>query len=129
MRHTTSFPRRAAALLLALLLAVPTVFAAAGEQKLQTVTRLVDGLTYRNTVTLNGGSRVESFSFELAPHSAAQPILVQGDTTIYGGATIRSAVANVQAQGYLVGLGRGADGQLGEFFYEGDGEVIYAVVA
>ena len=102
MKHKTSFPRRAAALVLALLLSVPGVYAAAGDQILQTSTQIVDGLTYRNTVTVNDGSRVESFSLELSPGSEARPILVQGDTTIYGGATIRSAVANVQAQGYHV---------------------------
>ena len=74
MRHTTSLPRRAAALFLAVLLLLPTVYATAGEQKLQTSTRLVDGLTYRNTVTVNGGSRVESYSFELSPYSDARPI-------------------------------------------------------
>ena len=34
MRHTTSLSRRAAALLLALLLAMPAGYAAAGEQKI-----------------------------------------------------------------------------------------------
>lgn len=102
MRHTTSFPRRAAALLLALLLAVPTVFAAAGEQKLQTVTQLVDGLTYRNTVTVNGGSRVESYSLELSPDSSVSPMLIQGDSTIYGNGNINRAVSLAQAQGRRV---------------------------
>ena len=102
MRHTTSFPRRAAALLLALLLAVPTVFAAAGEQKLQTVTQIVDGLTYRNTVTVNGGSRVESYSLELSPDSSVSPMLIQGDSTIYGNGNINRAVSLAQAQGRRV---------------------------
>lgn len=102
MRHTKSLSRRAAALLLAVLLALPTVYAAAGDQKLQTTTQIVDGLTYRNTITENAGSRVESFSFELAPHSAAQPILVQGDTTIYAAASINRAISNAQAAGWHV---------------------------
>lgn len=102
MRHTTSFPRRAAALLLALVLLLPTAYAAAGEQKLQTTAQLADGLTYRNTVTVNNGSRVESFALELTPGSAARPILLQGSGTIYGGASISYAVSQAQAQGYHV---------------------------
>ena len=102
MRHTTSLPRRAAALFLAVLLLLPTVYATAGEQKLQTSTRLVDGLTYRNTVTVNGGSRVESYSFELSPDSDARPILMQSAGTIYGAASINKAVSNAQEAGYHV---------------------------
>ena len=102
MRHTTSLPRRAAALFLAILLLLPTVYATAGEQKLQTSTRLVDGLTYRNTVTVNGGSRVESYSFELSPYSDARPILMQSAGTIYGAASINKAVSNAQEAGYHV---------------------------
>lgn len=102
MKHTTSFPRRAAAFFLAVLLLVPTVYATAGERKLQTSTQIVDGLTYRNTVTSNNGSRVESFSLELSPNSAARPILLQGSGTIYAGASIKRAVANAQAAGYHV---------------------------
>lgn len=102
MRHTTSLSRRAAALLLALALLLPTAYAAAGEQKLQTATRLVDGLTCRNTVTVNNGSRVESFALELEPGSDARPILVQGSGTIYGGASINYAISQAQAQGYHV---------------------------
>lgn len=102
MRHKTSFPRRAAALCLAFLLALPTVYASAGERRLQTSTQVVDGLTYRNTVTVNNGSRVESFSLELAPDSGAYPILVQGDTTIYAAASINRAISNAQAAGWHV---------------------------
>lgn len=102
MRHTTSLSRRAAAFLLALLLALPTVYAAAGDQKLQTSTQIVDGLTYRNTVTMNNNSRVESYALELSPDSPAKPILIQGSETIYAGASITRAVANAQAAGYHV---------------------------
>ena len=102
MRHTSTLPRRAAALLLALLLLLPTAYAAAGEPKLQTTARLADGLTYRNTVTVNNGSRVESFALELEPDSAARPILVQADGTVYGGASVNYAVTKAQAQGYHV---------------------------
>ena len=65
MRHPNTLPRRAAAFLLAFLLAMPVIYADAGDRKLQTSTPIVDGLTYHNTVTVNGGSRVESFSLEL----------------------------------------------------------------
>lgn len=102
MRHTTSLPRRAAALLLAFVLLLPTVYAAAGEQKLQTTAYLADGLTYRNTVTVNNGSRVESFSLELNPGGGVQPILAQASGTVYGGASINYAVSQAQAQGYHV---------------------------
>lgn len=102
MGHKTALPRRAAAFFLTLLLAVPPVFADAGEQKLQTSTRIVDGLTYYNTVTSNGGSRVESFALELSPGSSARPILLQGDETIYGAGNINNAVTSAQNRGYRV---------------------------
>ena len=102
MRHTTAFPRRAAAFVLALLLTLPTVYADAGERKLQTSTQIVDGLTYRNTVTVNSSRRIESFSLELAPNAAARPILLQGSETIYGGANINTAVSNARSQGWNV---------------------------
>ena len=102
MRHTTSFPRRAAAFFLAFLLLLPTAYATAGERKIQTSTQIVDGLTYKNTVTENGGSRVESFSLELSPDSAARPILLQGSSTIYAGASINKAVSSAQEAGYHV---------------------------
>ena len=96
MTHKMTLPRRGAAFLLALLLALPTVYAdtGAGARKLQTSTSIVDGLTYRNTVSVNDGNRVESFSLELAPDSLARPILKQSAGTIYGGATINKAVSN-----------------------------------
>lgn len=77
-KHTVrSLSHRAAALVLALALALPTVYAHAGEQKLQTSIDLVDGLTYRNTITDNSERRVESFSLELEEDSDAYPILLQ----------------------------------------------------
>ncbi len=109
MRHTTSLSRRAAAALLAFLLLLPTAYAAAGEQKIQTTAQLADGLTYRNTVTVNNGSRVESFALELEPDSDARAIPVQADGTIYGGASINHAVSQAQAQGYHVLAGINAD--------------------
>ncbi len=97
-----SIPRRLAAFSLAVLLAVPTAFAAAGEQKLQTSIDILDGLTYRNTVTVNKDSRVESFSLELEEDSDVYPILLQGSGTVYGTASINKAVSNAQAAGYHV---------------------------
>ena len=94
--------RRAAAFLLALLLAVPTGYARAGDRKLQTSSVLTDGLTYYNTITENASSRIESFSLELSPYSPAYPILVQGSGAIYGGGTISKAVSYAQSLGYHV---------------------------
>lgn len=98
--HTVS--RRLAAFTLAVLMAVPTAFAAAGEQKLQTSIDILDGLTYRNTVTVNKDSRVESFSLELEEDSDVYPILLQGSGAVYGTASINKAVSNAQAAGYHV---------------------------
>lgn len=94
--------RRAAALALAIALAVPTVYADAGEKKLQTSSELMDGLTYRNTITVNNDSRIESFSMELEEDSEVQPILLQASGTIYGAATINKAVSYAQGLGYHV---------------------------
>ncbi len=103
MKQTaTTFLRRAPAFALAVLLALPTVYAAAGEQKLQTSALLVEGLTYRNTVTVNNSSRVESFSLELEPDSPAYPILLQASGTVYGAATVNKAVSYAQSLGYHV---------------------------
>lgn len=98
--HTIS--RRLAAFTLAVLMAIPTAFAAAGEQKLQTSIDILDGLTYRNTVTVNKDSRVESFSLELEEDSDVYPILLQGSGAVYGTASINKAVSNAQAAGYHV---------------------------
>lgn len=98
--HTIS--RRLTAFTLAVLLAVPTALAAAGDQKLQTSIDILDGLTYRNTVSVNKDSRVESFSLELDEDSDVYPILLQGSGAIYGTASINKAVSNAQAAGYHV---------------------------
>ena len=102
MRQQRSLPRRGMALALAFFMTLSPVWAAAGDQKLQTTTELVEGLTYQNTITENGGNRVESFSFALSPDSKARAILLQGDETIYGGGSITKVIANAQAQGYHV---------------------------
>lgn len=103
MKHTaTHFLRRAAAFTLAVLLALPTAYADAGEKKLQTSADLTEGLTYRNTVTVNNSSRVESFSMELSQDSDAYPIFLQASGTVYGAATINKAVSYAQSLGYHV---------------------------
>ena len=103
MKHTAAqFLRRAAALTLAVLLVLPTVYADAGEKKLQTSAALTEGLTYRNTVTVNNSRRVESFSMELSQDSGAYPILLQASGTVYGAATINKAVSYAQSLGYHV---------------------------
>ena len=102
MRHTNSLPRRAAALFLAVLLLIPPVYATAGERKLQTSTQIVNGLTYRNTVTVNDGSRVESFALERAANSPVEVIFLQSAGTTNGAATINKAVTRAQEMGYQV---------------------------
>ena len=103
-RQLRSLPRRAAALLLALVLAAPSALAHAGERTLQTSIAVLDGLTYYNTVTVNGGSRVESFSLELEADSPVTPILVQGSGSVYGAVTINTAVSRARAAGsHVVG--------------------------
>ena len=104
MRHNavSSLFRRTAALILAAVLALPTVYAAAGEGKLRTAVQVAGGLTYENTVTVNNTSRVESFSLELEEDSALQPILLQGSGTVYGASNINTAVKNAQEKGYRV---------------------------
>ena len=104
MKMTTmsNLSRRALALALAVVLAVPTAYAAAGEKKLQTSAELVQGLTYHNTVTVNAANRVESFSMELEQGSDAYPIILQASGTMYGAATINRAVTYAQSLGYHV---------------------------
>ncbi|MCI8869223.1 MAG: SH3 domain-containing protein [Lawsonibacter sp.] len=105
MKQTTRPPlsRRLAALVLAVLLAVPAVHASAGEQKLQTSWTLTDGLEYINTVTYQAsGGRTESFALDLSPDSAAYPIMVQGSGTIYSPASVNAAVEQAQSMGYHV---------------------------
>lgn len=104
MKKTTAsnLLHRTAALLLALLLAVPPAYASAGARKLQTLRTLAEGLTYGNTVSENAGSRVESFSLERSPYSAAYPILLQGSGSVYGAATLSTAVSYAQSLGYHV---------------------------
>ena len=70
-------------------------YATAGERKIQTSTQIVDGLTYKNTVTDNGGSRVESFALELVND--------QGVLRLVAG--LVDPVLNDDAQGHTGGHG------------------------
>ena len=105
MKQTThtSLLRRLSAFVVAAALALPTVYASAGEKKLQTVRNLTDGLDYVNTITYHSeGSRVESYSLELGSDSRAYPIMVQGSGNIYSAASINKAVEYAQSLGYHV---------------------------
>ena len=102
MKHTPLL-RRLSAFVLAASLALPTVYATAGEQKLQTTRSIADGLEFINTVTIHPeAGRVESFTLELDPDGDVYPIMVQGSGTIYSGASINKAVEQAQSLGYHV---------------------------
>ena len=100
----SSFFRRATALLCALSLSVPAASAASFqyEEILQTRQQIVDGLTYYNTIAATGGGRVESYLLEMKKSADVSPLLTSADGTIYGGATISSAVKYAREQGHHV---------------------------
>lgn len=97
-----SLIRRATALLVALTLAIPMVYAHSGEVKLQTKQQLGQGLDYINTITVDGGGRQEAFALQLAPGGDVYPITLQASGTIYASASILKAVELAQSQGYRV---------------------------
>ena len=96
--------RTAAALVLALVMTFPSVFASpAGEQTWQVQDTLADGVTYLDTVSLHSSyGREELYSLRLTPGGAVKPIVLTGDSTIYGGATINGVIARAQSLGYHV---------------------------
>lgn len=96
------FARRAAALLCAVSLAVPTAYAASAEEVLKTEQTIVDGLTYYNTVTSTAAGRMESFLLEMEEDAHVSPLLIPSDGTVYGGGTISSAVSYAREQGHHV---------------------------
>ena len=69
MKHAVqSLAKRAAAVLLAAALAIPTAYASAGTRWLTTTQTLADGLTYVNTITQHSSAgRVESYSLPAQP--------------------------------------------------------------
>jgi len=98
-----SLSRRALALVLALALLLPSVFANAGTPKIRTRRTLAQGLDYINTVyESETGSRVESFALERAAGSPVEMIFLQSAGTTNGAATINKAVARAQEMGYQV---------------------------
>lgn len=103
MKKLYSLSRRGLALLLALALVLPTVFASTGTPKIKTRRTLADGLDYINTVyESDTGSRVESFALERAPGSPVEVIFLQSAGTTNGAATINKAVTRAQEMGYQV---------------------------
>ena len=112
-----SLPKQALALILTAALLIPSALADAGTSRLSTEQTLVDGLTYRNTITEHStAGRVESFSFELEPDSTVYPIMVQSAGTAYGAATINKAISYAEELGYHVVGGINSD-----FFTLGNG--------
>ena len=94
--------RRVAALALTAVLSISPALAAAGTPVIRTTTTMMDGLTYKNTVSVNSSRRVESYSFELSPDSAVKPIMIQATEGIYGAGTINLAISRAKAMGYQV---------------------------
>ena len=101
MKHAVqSMAKRAAAVLLAAALALPTAYASAGTRWLTSSQTLTDGLTYVNTITQHSSAgRVESYSFQLSPDSDVYPIMVQSSGTAYGAATINKAISYAESMG------------------------------
>lgn len=119
MKHTSisQLCKRAAALALAAVIALPTVYATAGEQRLTTTRTVVEGLDYVDTITEHASAgRVESYAFHLSPDSQAFPIMIQSAGTIYGAATINKAISLAEGMGYQVLGGVNSD-----FFTLGNG--------
>lgn len=104
MKHAVqSLSKRAAAVILAAALALPTVYASAGTRWLTTTQTLADGLSYVNTITEHSSAgRVESYSFQVSPNSDVYPIMVQSSGTAYGAATINKAISYAESMGYNV---------------------------
>ena len=95
--------RRAAALTLSIVLALPMTARAAAPVPLLTSTQTyLDGLSYLHTVSDTAAGRIESYAVELPRHSAVEPILLQSSGTIYGGASIQKAIELAQSNGLNV---------------------------
>ena len=131
-RHFTQAARRLTALTLALLLALPSAYAAAGSPQLRTTRELADGLTYSNTITSHSAAgRVESFSLELSPDSReVEPIFLQASGTAYGAGSINLAVSYAQSLGYHVlgAINTGSTKKRGDLWYN-VGRYVYVPLA
>lgn len=77
-------------------------FAHAGEVKLETAQQLSAGTIYQNTVSMDGSTRIESFSLLLDENVQVFPITVQSSGAIYSRANILSAVEQAEKRGYTV---------------------------
>ncbi|MFI3250424.1 MAG: phosphodiester glycosidase family protein, partial [Eubacteriales bacterium] len=81
---------------------LPISSANIGTVTSQTVTEIVPGYTYTNTVSEHSAGPVQGFTLEVSPSSTVYPISVQGSGTIYGGGNILKAIEVAEAQGYNV---------------------------
>lgn len=98
-----NFLRRAAALTLSAVLALPmTVQAAAPTPLLSSRQTYLDGVSYVHTVSDTASGRIESYAVELPRNSTVEPILLQSSGTIYGGASVSKAIELAESQGYNV---------------------------
>ena len=99
-----SLLRRSVALACAASMVIPTAQAASKKSSavLQTEIKIVNGLEYTNTVDMTSSGRVESFQLEFKPKKDAEAMFVTSDGTVYGSATIDSAVSYAESQGYHV---------------------------
>ena len=116
MLHKTL--RSALALTLAAVLSLSPALAAAGEtapagagqQVWQSQTVLTDAVAYTSTVYQNDRyGREAVHTLTLSPGGHVFPIVVPGDGTIYGGATISGAIMYAKSLGYHVLGGVNAD--------------------
>ena len=93
MKHTAAqFLRRAAAFTLAVLLALPTVYADAGEKKLQTSADLTEGLTYRNTVTDMNGVKLTGSHAVAQSDTSVRALVYSAEELLCGRTRLHSGV-------------------------------------
>lgn len=81
---------------------ITTAFAYdAGENVFSSVQKIADNLTYTDTVSYSGSSRMESYMLESTPGGDAHPIVMACDT-MYGGMTISRITDYAESLGYNV---------------------------
>ena len=105
-------PLRALSLLLCLALLCPVPMASAagtGHAAYANTRELAEGFRYTNEIRTNAnGSRVESYSLTIEPHSPVRPVVMACDT-VYGGLTIDKMVIYAESLGYNVVAAMNAD--------------------
>jgi len=89
------------AVILLFSLSVSALAAGAGTHVYASETRIADNLVYRDTVSYEGNSRIESYTLENTPGGDVFPIVLACDT-IYGGMTISGIVNYAASLGYNV---------------------------